>query len=472
MKPYLLAILLLLPQITFSQEECYTEWENNFIKELNDYRKKLNLSPWQYSETMTKAAYEQSQDTKAYISLFNLYKYQGSGRVMLCRFSFDYETPKEALELMMMIELNKQYITDTYTTLYKSIGLVRVENEVIAYIGTKEEIEMDIPLCQENNESVKNYEWILLPQSEFWEMAPIHIGKYIPVRNINRWGVCNEKGEMVIPYNYWFMSPYKTEGQFIVTKEHDDKKSMIIDINENIVEEFKLDGYIMLKENRIAYEGNYNYVINKNGDRLSEKYQDIFVLNKNYLAYQNKGLYGIMDHNGKIIVQPKYVDMLQFSDGYCAVRVGSKWGFIDSTLEMVISPMAIEKEDMYFSNDRVKIKMNGKYGFMNPKGEIIVKPEYEFAMQFGDNGLAPVMKNGKYGYINLDGKIIIPLENNYAKSFSYNYGALKKDSEKYAILDNKGNIITGYDFDEVVPQENGTIKVRNDGRWGIIKIKN
>ena len=49
------------------------------------------------------------------------------------------------------------------------------------------------------------------------------------------------------------------------------------------------------------------------------------------------------------------------------------------------------------------IKKDGKYGYINEKGEVVIQPKYEFANQFYD-GLASVKIEGKKGFIDKGGK--------------------------------------------------------------------
>ena len=51
--------------------------------------------------------------------------------------------------------------------------------------------------------------------------------------------------------------------------------------------------------------------------------------------------------------------------------------------------------------------MRGKYGFIDCKGELIIKPIFQWADRFY-NGIAAICENEKYGCIDKNGNIIIP----------------------------------------------------------------
>ncbi|EOH6548863.1 WG repeat-containing protein, partial [Campylobacter coli] len=53
-----------------------------------------------------------------------------------------------------------------------------------------------------------------------------------------------------------------------------------------------------------------------------------------------------------------------------------------------------------------KVKLNGKYGFIDKSGKIIAKPKFDYGGYFSE-GLASVGLNGKYGFIDKSGEFVI-----------------------------------------------------------------
>ena len=48
-----------------------------------------------------------------------------------------------------------------------------------------------------------------------------------------------------------------------------------------------------------------------------------------------------------------------------------------------------------------------KWGYVNNKGEEVISPVYDGALEFSDNGLAAVKSGDKWGYINKKGEFYI-----------------------------------------------------------------
>ena len=63
------------------------------------------------------------------------------------------------------------------------------------------------------------------------------------------------------------------------------------------------------------------------------------------------------------------------------------------------------------------VKIGDKYGYINPKGEIVINPQFDEAGSFSE-GLADVKIGGKEGYINPKGEIVIEPQFDSAGPFS------------------------------------------------------
>ena len=88
-----------------------------------------------------------------------------------------------------------------------------------------------------------------------------------------------------------------------------------------------------------------------------------------------------------------------------AALLNGKWGFINEKGEEVIP--FIYEDTTYFHKDYVAVKKDGKWGFINQKGERIIPFLYDDASYFTE-GLALVKKDDKYGYINDKNETVLP----------------------------------------------------------------
>ena len=92
-------------------------------------------------------------------------------------------------------------------------------------------------------------------------------------------------------------------------------------------------------------------------------------------------------------------------------------------------PCSFENVDS-FSEGLARIKLNGKYGFINTIGEVVIPYSFEEVDSFSD-GLAKIKLNDKYGFINKIGETVIPCSFEDVGWFSKGFALVYNSSEIY-----------------------------------------
>ena len=151
-----------------------------------------------------------------------------------------------------------------------------------------------------------------------------------------------------------------------------------------------------------------------------------------------------IDTDGNYVIKlTDKVDYASFSDGYALIRKGNKWGFIDKKGNIVIKPAFYGAADFKEGFASIMEKVGDKYlsGYINKKGKMITKAIYEEVDDFQE-GMACVKKNGKYGFINKKGKLVVNAI--YDNAFSYENGLayVAKGSNAYFIDKTGKKVIT------------------------------
>lgn len=147
----------------------------------------------------------------------------------------------------------------------------------------------------------------------------------------------------------------------------------------------------------------------------------------------------------------------------------------NSAIDFLFPPMqsSCGKE---FSNGLAKIILNGKAGFINSKGKLVIEAKYEDAGRFSDN-LAPVeFDNGKWGFIDTRGEVVINPTFDWAISF-WEGRALIQIGAKWGYIDRTGRIVVEPKFDHADSFSEGLAHVQlyekryksgfidKDGNW-------
>ena len=191
--------------------------------------------------------------------------------------------------------------------------------------------------------------------------------------------------------------------------------------------------------------------------------------------------WGYMDSSGNIVISPQFDEAWRFSEGLAVIALGEDWnnrkyGFIDKFGNVVIEPMYQDAD--YFNEGLARIKLDNKFGFIDNSGKVIIEPLYDGAGFFSD-GLAMIrigdLYTGKKGYINKNGKIVIHVHYDSASDFKEGLAAVRigdsKDG-KFGYVDKNGIFVIQPQFDAAGDFYDGLAAVRigdtRNGKYGYI----
>ena len=287
-----------------------------------------------------------------------------------------------------------------------------------------------------------------------YEEAHYFINDYASVKKKGKWGVINQKQQVVIPFEYDSLGHY-AHHRFLIAKKG--KKGLINNKNDLITplyDDLKRDfqGFAFAK--------------------VADKWQ---IINET---------------TGKAITEPIY-DVIEGLD------VGLK--AIESEYEDTF--VYTLSDEIYYQI--FKVKKNNLYGWINDQGKELTPIKYdEINRSYG--GLSIVKVGNNYGVINIEGKEILPaiydqIEriNDYKIVAAYKYGSINyatreivfdtpkrvpqkflaaRKKNKWQLIDNKGKAITPLKYDviqdETMDFYEGTqhlIPIFVGGKWGFVR---
>lgn len=207
-----------------------------------------------------------------------------------------------------------------------------------------------------------------------------HTTKGVIFKTGEKYGVMNISKEVLIPAEYDDLKEIK-DGIFIAKKA--DKYGVINAQNETKVEFiYTAISYDSTADLIMAEDAEFNSNIIDNGFEV-----------------KLKGI--VLETNDE--------------KGYLKIRVDNENKYYNFKFE--------EKDarDILATNLLFLSKQDGKYGFVNTKGDVVVDYIYDDATEQNEAGYAAVKKDGKWGSIDINGKVVIEpiynLENNYLIDF-------------------------------------------------------
>ena len=161
----------------------------------------------------------------------------------------------------------------------------------------------------------------------------------------------------------------------------------------------------------------------------------------------------------------KYEDInCSFSDGMALVRMNGKRGFINKEGKLVI-PCKYDFAD-YFSEGLAPVEMNGKLGFINKEGNLVIPCKYNYAESFSE-GLAGIVMNGKRGFINKEGKMVIPCKYNSGDFFSEGLAGVIMNG-KWGFINKEGKMVIPCKYDSADVFSEGMVSVEMKEKFGYI----
>ena len=246
----------------------------------------------------------------------------------------------------------------------------------------------------------------------------------------------------------------------------------IIDNNETILIDFKYDSFMELndKDILIGYIGDESYLINLQSSSPLEiklDYDNYGMESYDKIMVLKDGKIGYINTLGKQIIEPKYDGGFAFKKdkNFIQVKNVNKWEILD------LNGNKIKELDVNDLGEYVEGYMlaekNGKYGYINEKGEIKIPLEYDYAEVFKNN-LAIVANDYGYGIINKENKLIFPLKYDKVEIFK-DYIYVIKD-EKYGVFSNTGKEIIPIEFDHLNKITDKIIFFKQNKKSGLIEL--
>lgn len=174
-----------------------------------------------------------------------------------------------------------------------------------------------------------------------------------------------------------------------------------------------------------------------------------------FMNYLSSLRYGIADAEGNTIISADYTYTFADAEGFLHVyRDKSENGNLETpgcfdSEGNIIAPFGAYDQIDVFSEGLCAVRSNGKSGFIDGSGAVVIPLEYDEVYSFSE-GLAAVRKDDHFGFIDTSGKLVIPLEYEKVSSFYEGSAWFRKEkagwlwfpkSTQYGRIDQKGKVV-------------------------------
>lgn len=300
----------------------------------------------------------------------------------------------------------------------------------------------------------------------------------IIIKKDNLYGMIDENGEMIIKAEYQDMRNF-SNGFAAVCKDDrwgyiDEDGRLAISCIYSQAEDFSVHGRaaVKLDENSLSW-----ILIDADGEAvgIEDKNRYYFIDKFNDQGFARVGTpsgYRIIDREGSYTDDKSY-NSLKY-DPVQNIFIGEELGrfcLINIEGNVLVQTQEDYDELYYPSNGLCQVSKDGKCGYIDQGGSLVIPLRYEEAYEFSDNGLAFVVcENGLGGYINKEDKFLIEPTLESGSTFSFGMAAVSKGG-KYIFIYENGKKAIDYVFEYASGfSECGLAKVElADGRQELIR---
>lgn len=279
----------------------------------------------------------------------------------------------------------------------------------------------------------KNKECVL--PNEFEDIAYDKNNRCLIIQKDSKQGICDLEGNIQIELKY--------DNIYISGKYINAQNGNSIDIFDYYTKsKIEYDGIVGVNQTTtnnysiaITDDEKYKIIDNEKNELKDRKYEYLEYIYEDYfVVYKNKK-FGIINSKGEIIVDYKYDSIQKVQNANMVIAINSKKNLTEILKDGNVVASMLNSEIMYkdkyiimfSSKERIYIdfdgnvidnkkifdsqlyanEKNGKWGFVDKNGEVIVDYIYDYATELNINGFAGIKQNGKWGVINSSGEIIV-----------------------------------------------------------------
>lgn len=179
--------------------------------------------------------------------------------------------------------------------------------------------------------------------------------------------------------------------------------------NQKVSGPYDYAGTYNYDKTAVFTDGKWHFIDREGNPIFNGNEYDSVIFDARDIAFRNERVfvaevgslhYVMLDLEGNMIGTGKYEDAKAFIDNtYTAVKIDGKWGYIDNGGNVVIEPQYEDAKP--FNNGYAPVKVNGMWGYIDNSGSIVIEPAFEDAGYFTAKGYAFVKKNGDWDMLKL-----------------------------------------------------------------------
>ena len=216
------------------------------------------------------------------------------------------------------------------------------------------------------------------------------------------------------------------------------------------------------------------------------------IISKDYFVSFKNNKWGVIDSSGNDVIAPSYAEIIIIPNSkrdvfLCTYDVNYetnefKTKALNSKNEEIFTQYAEvsaiqnydENNNLWYEEDVIRVKNNGKYGIIDFLGKELLPCEYdEITVVTGIKNALKVKKDGQYGIVDNEGKKILKEQYKDIKNLGKDNKAgfiVQSEDSKWGVVDYSANVILETKYDEIDKNHTTDLYiVKQDGKQKLVK---
>ena len=321
-------------------------------------------------------------------------------------------------------------------------GLIDIDGKEILSteydsINTLKGIENSLIVQKDGAYGLVNISGVTIIDPEYKEITNLgddYKDGYITIDKSGKYGLVSYSGTQILENKYEKIDQIYGENYFVI---QDKKKQKVVDEEGKEVITKGYDKITQIANSGVIYtdKGKYGVIGYDGKVKVKAEYEDLKEINKDVFSAKKNKKYGIIDLSGNEKVPFEYDNIYYDLTAGIYVAEDSKYqaAIMDTDFNVKVTGILSE---LNTENGYMKVKDGDEYKYYNFKFE-----EKNVADVKTSNTLFVSKKDGKYGFVNKDGNVVVDyIYDDAQEQNKYGYSAVKKDGV-WGAIDASGNVV-------------------------------
>jgi hypothetical protein len=225
---------------------------------------------------------------------------------------------------------------------------------------------------------------------------------------------------------------------------------------------------------KVSAPNPYIFYFNQRGHQLCvPRYERYGGFSEGRCAVRRDSLWGYLDQQGREVIPCRFESVRPFSDGAAAVLDSTGWVFIDTAGTMLFEtrlPRAAGRTFGSFQNGRCPLLRDRKWGYWNKSGQLRIPNNFVAAGGFR-HGVAPVQAGPFYGLVDTTGQWVLKPEKWTLIEIFHEMKMAKMREQPqgpWGLMNTSGKVLVPPKYLSSDTFYNGYARVRDAKGWGLL----